>query len=323
MRAVVQDRYGPPEVLRIEEVDKPTPGPRDVLIRVHASTVSQTDAHVRAASVVIYRLFLGIRRPRHRTLGVDVAGVVEAVGPEVREFKPGDEVFGNVGFGAGAHAEYVVVAERGAIARKPANLSFEEAASICDGAQQGLATLRRGRVGEGTRVVVYGASGSLGTAAVQIAKHWGAHVTGVASARNLELVRSLGADDVIDYTTDDLTTRGPVYDVVIDAVGKYAFYWARLALKPGGVYVETDFGPHKLHSFAWWFLSRFVGGRHLRFGAGSRRKADVEYMRDLIEAGAYRPVIDTVYPMDQIVDAHRHVEGWHKVGNVVLAIQDA
>ena len=323
MRAVVQDRYGSPEVLRIEEVPKPEPGPRDVLIRVRASTVSQTDTHVRRASIFIYRLFLGLRRPRHRTLGVDVAGVIEAVGSEAVTFKPGDEVFGNVGFNAGAHAEYVVVPERGAIALKPACLSFEEAASICDGAQQGLATLRRGRVGKGTRVVVYGASGSLGTAAVQIAKHWGAHVTGVTSTKNVELVRSLGADEVIDRTAEDLTARGPVYDVVIDAVGKYAFFWARTALKPGGVYVETDFGPHKLHTLAWWFLSRFVGGKHLRFGAGSRRKADVEYLRELIEAGAYRPVIDTVYPMDRVVDAHRHVEGWHKVGNVVLTIQDA
>jgi NADPH:quinone reductase-like Zn-dependent oxidoreductase len=170
-------------------------------------------------------------------------------------------------------------------------------------------------------VVVYGASGSLGTAAVQIAKHWGAHVTGVSSTKNLELVRSLGADEVIDYTVEALHERGPVYDVIIDAVGKYAFFWARQALKPGGAYVETDFGPHKLHTLTWWFLSRFVGGKHLRFGAGSRRKQDVEYLRDLIESGAYRPVVDSVYPMDQVVDAHRHVEGWHKVGNVVLSME--
>jgi NADPH:quinone reductase-like Zn-dependent oxidoreductase len=320
VRAVVQDQYGPPEVLRIEETQKPQPGARDVLIRVRASTVSQTDAHSRAARVLLWRLILGVRRPRKRTLGIDLAGVVEAVGPAVRSFKVGDEVFGMVDFGSGAHAEYVLVPERGPIARKPANLTFEEAASISDGAGQGLATLRRGKVGKGTRVVIYGASGSLGTSAVQIAKHWGAHVTGVTSTKNLELVRSLGADEVLDYTRDDLTTRGPVYDVIIDAVGKYAFYWARRALKPGGVYVETDFGPHKRHSFAWWFLSRFVGGRHLRFALGSRRRSDVELMRDLIEAGAYRPVIDSVYPMDQVVEAHRHVEGWRKVGNVVLTI---
>jgi NADPH:quinone reductase-like Zn-dependent oxidoreductase len=320
MRAVVQDRYGPPEVLHIEEVEQPVPGAGEVLIRVHASTVSQTDTHVRASTVIFWRLFLGWSRPRHRTLGVDLAGVIAAVGPGVTRYRVGDEVFGMVGWRAGAHAEYVVLREGDPIALKPANLTFEEAASICDGAMQGLATLRKGRVGTGTRVVVYGASGSLGTSAVQIAKHWGAHVTGVTSTKNVELVRSLGADDVIDYTRDDLTTRGPVYDVIIDAVGKYAFFWARNALKPGGAYVETDFGPHKLHTLAWWFLSRFIGGKHLRFGAGSRRRADVEYMRELIEAGAYRPVIDSVYPMDQVVEAHRHVEGWRKVGNVVLTI---
>jgi NADPH:quinone reductase-like Zn-dependent oxidoreductase len=320
MRAVVQDRYGPPDVLRIEEVPRPVPGPGEVLIRVRASTVSQTDTHIRAASIVIWRLLFGWRRPRHRTLGVDLAGVIEAVGPGVREFTVGDEVFGMVGWRAGAHAEYVCLPETGSIAKKPANLTFEEAASICDGAMQGLATLRRGHVRQGTRLVVYGASGSLGTAAVQVARHLGAHVTGVTSTRNVELVRSLGADDVIDYTRDDLTKRGPVYDVVIDAVGKYAFFWGQKALKPGGIYVETDFGPHKLHTLVMWPLSRWVGSRRLTFGSGQRSKADVLLMKELIEAGAYRPVIDRVYPMDQVVDAHRRVESWRKVGNVVLTL---
>jgi NADPH:quinone reductase-like Zn-dependent oxidoreductase len=319
MRAVVQDRYGPPEVLHIEEVPKPVPGQGEVLIRVHASTVSQTDAHVRRANL-FWRLFLGWRRPRHRTLGIDLAGIVEAVGPGVSEFKVGDEVFGMVGWRSGAHAEYVVLPEGGSITRKPATLTFEEAGSICDGAMQALATLRKGHTGAGSRVVIYGASGSLGTAAVQIAKHLGAHVTGVTSTKNMELVRSLGADDVIDYTREALHERGPVYDVVIDAVGKYAFFWGRHALKPGGRYVETDFGPHKLDTVAWWLLSRWIGGKHLAFGAGVRSKRDVELMRDLVESGAYRPVVDRVFPMDQVVEAHRHVEGWHKVGNVVLTI---
>jgi NADPH:quinone reductase-like Zn-dependent oxidoreductase len=320
MRAVVQDRYGPPEVLHIEEIERPVPAAGEVLIRVRASTVSQTDTHIRAASAVFWRLILGLRRPRHRTLGVDLAGVVEAVGPGVRDFKVGDDVFGMVGWRAGAHAEYVCLPGTGSIARKPANLTFEEAASICDGAMQGLATLRVGEVREGTRLVVYGASGSLGTAAVQIAKHLGAHVTGVTSTKNLELVRSLGADDVIDYTRENLTKRGPVYDVVIDAVGKYAFHWGKRALKPGGIYVETDFGPHKLETLVMWPLSRWVGSRRLRFGAGRRAKADVELMKELIEAGAYRPVIDRTYTMDQVVEAHRRVESWRKVGNVVLTI---
>jgi NADPH:quinone reductase-like Zn-dependent oxidoreductase len=318
MRAVVQDRYGPPEVLRIVEIERPVPRDGEVLIRVRASTVSQTDTHIRAAHPFFWRIIGGWRRPRWPTRGVDLAGTIEEVGPDVTEFKVGDEVFGMVGWLEGAHAEYVCLKESGSIARKPASLTFEEAASICDGAMQALATLRVGGVREGSRVVIYGASGSLGTAAVQLAKHLGAHVTGVTSTRNVELVRSLGADDVIDYTREDLTKRGPVFDVVIDAVGKYAFHWGKRALKPGGIYVETDFGPHKLETLLMWIASRWVGSRKLRFGSGRRSKADVLFMKGLIEAGAYRPVIDRIFPLEQVVEAHRRVETWHKAGNVVL-----
>ena len=318
MRAVVQDRYGPPEVLRIVEIDRPVPRDGEVLIRVRASTVSQTDTHIRAAHPFFWRLIGGWRRPRWPTRGVDLAGTIEEVGPGVTEFKVGDDVFGMVGWLEGAHAEYVCLAESASIALKPANLTFDEAASICDGAMQALATLRVGAVHEGSRVVIYGASGSLGTAAVQLAKHLGSHVTGVTSTRNVELVRSLGADDVIDYTSEDLTKRGPAFDVVIDAVGKYAFHWGRRALKPGGVYVETDFGPHKLETLVMWITSRWVGSRRLKFASGARSKADVLFMKGLIEAGAYRPVIDRTYPLEQVVEAHRRVETWHKAGNVVL-----
>ena len=318
MRAVVQDRYGPPEVLHIEEVERPEPGAGEVLIRVRASTVSQTDTQIRAAHPFFWRLIGGFRRPRWRTRGVDLAGVIEGVGPGVTEFKVGDEVFGMVGWIEGAHAESVCLNESAAIAHKPANLSFEEAASVCDGAMQALATLHVGRVHEGSRIVIYGASGSLGTAAVQIAKHLGAHVTGVTSTRNVELVRSLGADDVIDYTREDLTKRGPVFDVVIDAVGKYAFHWGRRALKPGGIYVETDFGPYKVETLVMWIGSRWLSSRRLKFASGRRSKADVEYMKGLVEAGAFRPVIDRTYPIEQIAEAHRRVETWHKTGNVVV-----
>ena len=318
MRAVVQDRYGPPEVLRIVEIDRPVPRDGEVLIRVRASTVSQTDTHIRAAHPFFWRLIGGWRRPRWPTRGVDLAGTIEEVGPGVTEFKVGDDVFGMVGWLEGAHAEYVCLAESASIALKPANLTFDEAASICDGAMQALATLRVGAVHEGSQVVIYGASGSLGTAAVQLAKHLGSYVTGVTSTRNVELVRSLGADDVIDYTSEDLTKRGPAFDVVIDAVGKYAFHWGRRALKPGGVYVETDFGPHKLETLVMWITSRWVGSRRLKFASGARSKADVLFMKGLIEAGAYRPVIDRTYPLEQVVEAHRRVETWHKAGNVVL-----
>jgi NADPH:quinone reductase-like Zn-dependent oxidoreductase len=319
MRAVVQDRYGPPEVLRIEEVERPVPGDGDVLIHVRASTVSQTDTHIRRPDPALWRLIAGWRRPRWRTLGVELAGVVEAVGSGVTEFVPGDEVFGMVRL-FGAHAEYVCLPESASIARKPAILSFEEAAAVCDGAMQALATLRVGAVRDGSRIVVYGASGSLGTAAVQIAKQIGAHVTGVTSTRNVELVRSLGADEVIDYTREDLTQLGPIFDVVIDAVGKYAYHWGRRVLKPGGIYVETDFGPYKLETLVMAIATRWLGSRRLRFASGRRSKADVQFMKELIEAGAYRPVIDRTYPMERVAEAHRYVETWHKTGNVVLTL---
>ena len=320
MRAVVQDRYGPPEVLRIEAVERPVPGDGEVLIRVRASTVSQTDTHLRGAHPAFWRLVAGWRRPRWRTLGVEFAGVVEGVGAGVTEFVAGDEIFGLVGWWQGAHAEYVCLAQSAPIARKPPNLSFEEAAAVCDGAMQALATLRVGAVGDGSRIVIYGASGSLGTAAVQIAKHLGAYVTGVTSTRNVELVRSLGADEVIDYTREDLTKRGPVFDVVIDAVGKYAYHWGRRALKPGGIYVETDFGPYKLETLVMAIATRWAGSRRLRFAAGRRSRADVQFMKELIESGAYRPVIDRTYPLEQVAEAHRYVETWHKTGNVVLTL---
>jgi len=320
MRAVVQDRYGPPEVLHIEEVEQPVPGDGEVLIRVRASTVSQTDTHIRGAHPFFWRLIGGWRRPRWPTRGVDLAGIVEEVGPGVTEFRVGDEVFGMVGWLEGAHAEYVCLAESGSIALKPATLSFEEAASVCDGAMQALATLRVGGVREGSRIVIYGASGSLGTAAVQLGKHIGAHVTGVTSTKNLEFVRSLGADEVMDYTSEDLTKVGPVFDVVIDAVGKYAFHWGRRALKPGGIYVETDLGPHKLETVVMAIGSRWVGSRRLKFASGMRSKADVKFMKELIEAGAFRPVVDRVYPIEQVAEAHRYVESWHKRGNVILTL---
>ena len=320
MRAIVQDRYGPPEVLRIAEVPTPEAGVGEVLIRVHASSVTQTDAHIRAAHPVVWRLILGLRRPRWPTLGVELAGTVAAIGAGVSTFKVGDEVFGLMRW-LGAHADYVAVPASAPIAPKPANVSMIEAAAACDGGNQAMAALRVGRVKAGDRVVVYGASGSLGTAAVQIAKRLGAHVTGVTSTSHVELVRSLGADEVIDYTRDDFTKAGPVYDTVIDAVGKHAFYWGRHALRPGGIYVETDFGPHKLHTLFWWIASRWLGDRRLTFASGRRSKADVLHLKELIEAGAYRPVVDRTYPMTEAVAAHRYVEAWRKAGNVVLTME--
>jgi NADPH:quinone reductase-like Zn-dependent oxidoreductase len=320
VKAVVQDRYGPPEVLRIEEVERPVPKDDEVLIRVRASTVTQTDTHARRADLFLWRLVFGLRRPRSRTLGVELAGVVEAVGSAVRQFKVGDEVFGHPSTFFGAHAEYIRVSERAALAHKPAGMSFEEAAAVCDGASQALDTLRQADAREGRRLVIYGASGSLGTAAVQLAKHFGAHVTAVCGTDHVELVRSLGADEVVDYRQQDFTKNGQTYDAIIDAVGKYSFRRGRRSLKPGGIYVATDGGRFMIETIALLVATRWVGSKRVRSGIGRRRKEDVLFLKDLIEAGEFRAVVDRRYPMDQAVEAHRYVEAWHKAGNVVLTI---
>jgi NADPH:quinone reductase-like Zn-dependent oxidoreductase len=314
MKAVVQDGYGPPEVLRLEDVERPPPKDDEVLIRIRATTVTQTDTHLRVARPVFWRLVLGLRRPRRRTLGVEFAGEVETVGRAVTQFNAGDDVFGTAWFGA--HAEFMCVRESAALALKPAAMSFEEAAAVCDGAMQALATLRVADVQKGQRIVIYGASGSLGTAAVQLARHMGAHVTAVCGTRHVELVRSLGADEVVDYRTDDFTKNGLTYDAIIDAVGKYSFRRGRRALKPGGIYVATD----GLPNLFWAVWTWRIGDKRLKFAGGRKSKEDVVFMKGLIEAGEYRAVIDRRYPMEQVVEAHRYVEAWHKAGNVVLTI---
>jgi len=320
MRAVVQDRYGPPEVLRIEEVDWPAPGDGDLLIRVRATTVSQSDTHARAASPFIWRLFAGFRRPRWRTLGVEMAGEVAAVGEAVKDFGVGDEIFGMPSTYFGTYAEYICVPETGSIAHKPAGITFEEAAAVCDGAMQALSALRLADAKAGRRIVIYGASGSLGTAAVQIARHLGAHVTAVCGTRHVELVRSLGADDVVDYLQKDFTKNGETYDAIIDAVGKYSFRRGRSSLTQGGTYVATDGGRFLVETLALLMATRWLGSKRVRSAIGRRSRQDVVFLKELVEAGQFRAVVDRVYPMDQVAEAHRYVETWRKTGNVVLSI---
>ena len=320
MKAVVQDRYGPPEVLRIEDVERPVPKDDEVLIRVRATTVSQTDTHARAADPFFWRLFAGLRRPRWRTLGVELSGEVEAVGAGVSEFRIGDAVFGGPSTWFGAHAEFVCVRETGPLALMPAGLTFEEAAAVCDGAAQALATLRAAGISAGSRIVIYGASGSLGTAAVQLARHFGAHVTGVCNTKNVELVRSLGADEVVNYLHEDFTKNGQTYDAIIDAVGKYSFHGGRRSLKRGGIYVAADLGPFMLETLVRALATRWVGTKRLKFAGGRKTKSDIMFLKELIEAGAFRAVIDRRYPMEHVVEAHRYVETWQKTGNVVLTV---
>lgn len=314
MRAVVYDSYGPPDVLRLEDVERPTPKDDEVLVRVHATTLNRTDCGWRSATPFIARYFIGIRGPRQKILGMELAGEVEAVGPAVTEFAVGDEVFGVKSFGA--HAEFVCIRESGAVAHKPSGLTFEEAAAVCDGACSALSCLRQAGLEQGQRVLVYGASGSIGTAAVQLAKHLGAHVTAVCNTKNVELVRSLGADEVIDYLEQDFTKGGELYHVIFDAVGKQSFRRCKGSLEPGGTFVTTD-GLHNFVLAAW--TSR-VGDKRALLGIARYRNDDVRLIKELVDAGEYRPVIDRVYPLEEVVEAARYVESEQKTGNVVLTV---
>jgi NADPH:quinone reductase-like Zn-dependent oxidoreductase len=317
MRAVVFDRYGPPEVLRLEDVERPAPDDDQALVRVRATTVTRTDAGLRSAEFFISRFFTGLLKPKYRTPGMEFAGEVAAIGASVSEFEIGDEVFGVKS--TGANAEYVTISESGAVAPKPTDLTFEEAAAVCDGACAALSCLRGIDLGPGRRLAVYGASGSIGTAAVQVAKHLGAHVTAVCGTKNVELVRSLGADEVVDYQREDFTKNGQTYDVVFDAVGKQSFRRCRRSLNPGGVFVTTDPG------FLWHaplvaLLTRWIGDRRARLGIARYEKPDVLLLKRLLEAGEYRAVIDRAYRLEDVVEATRYVETGQKTGNVVLTL---
>jgi NADPH:quinone reductase-like Zn-dependent oxidoreductase len=320
MRAVVHDRYGPPSILRIEDVERPVPKDDEILVRIHATTVNRTDCHVRAANPFLWRLFgTGLLRPKQPMSGSDLAGEVVEVGAGVTEFAVGDHVFGTTGYRFGAHAEYMCVKESGRIAHKPSGLSFGEAAAVCDGGLPALSSLRGIDAREGKRIVVYGASGAYGTAAVQLAKHFGAHVTAVCNTKNVELVRSLGADEVIDYLQEDFTSNRETYDVVLDAVGKHSFRKSRRSLKPHGVYLATDLGfMWHVPLLALW--SKRFGKRKLLFSLGSSTREDVLFLKELVEVGEFRPVIDRRYPLEEIVEAARYVETGQKVGNVVLTL---
>jgi NADPH:quinone reductase-like Zn-dependent oxidoreductase len=316
MRAVVHDRYGTPDVLRLEEVDRPEPKDDQVLVRIHATTVNRTDCGFRKPEPFFARAFTGLRRPKRRILGSELAGEVEAVGAAVREFEIGDEVFG---LRSGAHAEYVCVRESGPLAHKPAAMTFEEAAAVCDGASIAQAALRKADLRKGRSILIYGASGSIGTAAVQLARHFDADVTAVCNTKNLELVSSLGADRVIDYMQEDFTKNGETYDVIFDSVGKHSFRRCRRSLKPGGTYIETDLG------FMWHvpflaLLTRVIGGKRVTLPIPKYTKQDVLFVKELIDAGKYRAVIDRSYPLEDVVEATKYVETEQKTGNVVLTV---
>ena len=325
MKAAVYRRYGPPEVLQIEDVEKPVPNDSQVLIRIHATTVSAADWRMRRAVPFIVRFMTGFWRPKKiQILGMEFSGTVESVGRAVTRFGEGDPVCGSTGFKFGAHAEYICLREDALLAIKPLNMSFEEAAAILFGGVSALHFLKKAKIQGGQKVLIYGASGSVGVFAVQLAKHFGAHVTGVCSTANLDLVKSLGVDAVVDYTSEDFSKIGRVYDTVFDTVGKSGFLRSLKSLKRGGCYVRVG-GSGRLSSILGGIVQEkwasITGVAKIIGGMGSGTAEDLCFLKGLIEAGKLRTVIDRRYSLAEIAAAHRYVEAGHKKGHVVIVLR--
>ena len=325
MKAVVATQYGSPDVLQIRDVEKPTPKPDEVLIKVRATTVTSGDWRVRSLNVptgfgLFSRLMFGFSRPRQPILGTELSGVVEAVGKDVTRFKAGDEIFAYSDASMGAHAEYKAMPEDGAIARKPANLTFEEAAALSFGGTTALQFLRSGNIQPGERVLVNGASGSVGTAAVQLAKHFGAHVTGVCSTGNMALVKSLGADAVIDYTKEDVAQSGNTYDIIVDTAGTLPFARSKHILNDGGRLLLVLGSLPSMLQIPWVSLTT---SKKVIAGPASGTAEDLRFLAELAEKEVFKPVIDRRYPFEQIAEAHTYVDQGHKKGNVVIVMEPA
>lgn len=324
MKAMVYTRYGPPDVLQLMEVGKPAPKDNEVLIRIHAAVVSAADCAARRGDTFLTRLAFGLLKPRATILGTEFAGEIEEVGKDVTLFGKGDQVYAATGVGFGAHAEYICLPEDGAIALKPVNVTYEEAAAVCEGALTVLPFLRdKAHIQKGQEILINGASGNVGCSAVQFARYFGAKVTGVCSTSNAELVKSLGAVKVIDYTKENFTQTGQTYDIIFDTVGKSSFSRCKDSLKSNGVYLTTVPSPGAVFQMMW--TSAKIGGKQaiLTF-TGLRppgeKKKDLVFLKELVESGEIKPVIDRRYSLDQAAEAHRYVDKGHKKGNVVVTM---
>lgn len=320
MKAAIYNKYGPPEVVHVADIPKPQPKPDQVLVKVHASTVNRTDCGFRSAEYFIVRFFSGLLTPRNKTLGNEFAGVVEAIGNDVTSFKVGDRVFGYNDITFGCHAEYMVMKETGAIATMPPNYTFGQAAPLTEGSHYALCDIRAAKVTPGQNVLVYGASGAIGSAAVQLLLHFGARVTAVCGTPNIDMVKSLGTHTVIDYMQDNFTQCGQTFDFIFDAVGKSSFGQCKPLLKPKGIYISTELGKHAENIYLA-LLTPLTGGKRLMFPLPTITQNDVLFIKELAEKNIFTPVIDRQYPLSEIVEAYRYVETRQKVGNVVITVQ--
>lgn len=319
MKAAIHTKYGPPEVVQVKEIDRPIPKEKEVLIKVHASSVNRTDCGFRSAEYFVSRFFSGLFRPKYTTLGSEFAGVVEEIGSQVTAYKIGDEIYGFNDHRFGGHAEYMTISEEGAIGFKPTNISFDQAGVLSEGSHYALVDIRAARVKSGDKVLVNGATGAIGSAAVQLLKHFGAEVTAVANTRNLDLVKSLGADRVIDYQTEDFTKCGEKFSFIFDAVGKSSFGKCKPLLTKKGIYISTELGKGGQNIFLALFTPLFRG-RKLLFPIPLPKKEDIVFIGELTESGAFAPVIDRTYGLEEIVEAYRYAETGEKTGNLVLKI---
>lgn len=320
MKAVIYKKYGPPEVLQLVEIEKPIPAKNEVLIKIKATSVTNADCFMRRADTFFSRIVLGIFKPKNRyqILGTEFSGIIELVGKDVKEWKSGDEIFGFRGFGTGCYAEYKCMLSSGSLAKKPMNITYEEAASMVDGATTALFFLKyKAKIKSGQKVLINGASGSIGSFAVQLSKYFNTEVTGVCSTKNMEMVKALGADKVIDYTKEDFIQRNESYDIIFDTVSKNSFSKCKSVLTPNGQYIDTAVSFTRIMQSLW---TKWLSKKKLIFGMSVNKTEALNFIKGLVENGKLKTIIDGYYTLEQITEAHAYVESGHKKGNIVIKL---